>query len=163
MRPLLLLCFCCLLAPALRGQRILLIEKQNSARTQKLFEGDYIQYRLAGDQQWYAGAIRELRPDVQLIAFDDRYVDLSNMTMLRRDRGWARPLGITLGTFGVAWSAFAAIGTATDGNPDTNYRWSDLAVTGTSLGLGLLIPTLFGARKIRLGDRHRLRIIDISF
>jgi hypothetical protein len=165
MRLLLLFSLLCLLAPSLQGQRILLIEKRNSAQTRKLFIGDYIQYQLAGEEAWQEGEIRDLRYDLQLIVLDDRYVDISKVGMLRWQPGWAQPIGISLLTFGVSWSGFAFIGTLTDGDPNTRYRWSDLGVTLTSAGLGLLIPTLFGNRRLRLGDRgrHRLRIVDITF
>jgi hypothetical protein len=149
----------------LSAQRVILVEKRNSPRTQKIFAGDYIQYRLIDDEQWYTGQIEELRPDQQLIGFEDRYVAISGIRQMRRGRPGAQRLGIMLGTFGVAWSGFAAIGTATDGDPDTRYQWSDAAVTGIAGGLGLLLPALFGNQKTRVGpdQRRRLRIVDISF
>ena len=163
MRLLLLFSLLFFMLPALSGQRILLLEKRNSPQTRKLFIGDYIQYQLAGEEDWYEGEIRDLRYDLQLIVLDDRYVPIDKIDMLRWRQGWAQPLGISLITFGVSWSGFAFIGTLTDGNPDTHYRWSDLGVTLTSAGLGFLLPTLFGNRRMRLGDRRRLRIVDITF
>jgi hypothetical protein len=149
----------------LHAQRVILVEKRNTARTQKIFTGDYIQYRLVDDEQWYQGFIEELRPDQQLIGFEDRYVAIDQIRQLRRGRPGAQNLGIMLGAFGLAWSGFAAIGTATDGDPDTSYRWSDAAVTGVAGGLGLLLPALFGTKKTKVGpdQRRRLRIVDISF
>lgn len=160
-----LLFFICFLSTMAFSQRVMLIEKKNKARTQKLYEGDYIQYRLADDEQWYAGEIFELRDDIQAITFDDRLVNINNITSLRQRRSWPRALGYTLLSFGAAWSGFALIGTATDGDPSTNYRWSDAGVSAVSMGTGALLPLLFGNKTMKIGDgqRTQLRIIDISF
>lgn len=148
-----------------QAQRILLLETKNSAQTEKYFIGDYLQYRLTDDEQWYDGHLYELREDQQLIVFEDRFVTLEEVRTLKRRRSGPRTFAVMLGTFGLAWSGFAAIGTATDGNPDTNYRWSDAAVTGVSIGLGAMLQLLWGTQKRRVGpdQRRRLRIIDISF
>ncbi len=149
----------------LSAQRVLLVEKRNSPRTQKLYAGDFIQYRLFGEEDWYRGEIYDLRADEQLIVLEDRYIDIQQVEMFRYGRPWSSAAGTGLTTFGVSWSFFALVGTATDGNPDTSYRWSDAMVSATSIGLGLLIPRLFGRRKMRFGEeeKRRLRIIDISF
>ena len=158
----LLLLVCC---GQLSAQRVLLIEKINSPTTQKLYAGDYIQYRLVDDEDWYRGDIYELREDAQLIVFEDRYVPIDQVEMFRRGKPWATAVGTGLTTFGISWSFFALVGTATDGNPDTSYRASDAVVSGISLGLGFLIPRLFGRQKLRFGEgrKYRLRIIDVSF
>ena len=147
------------------AQRVLLVEKLNSAQTTKLYVGSYIQYRLVDDKTWYGERIYDLREDTQALVFPDRYVPIENIVMMRQRKPAAKALGLMLVTFGLSWSGFAAIGTATDGNPDTNYRWSDAAVTGVSVGTGMLLPALFGTRKMRFGEdrRMRLRIIDITF
>lgn len=149
----------------LSAQRVLLIEKNNSPRTTKIYTGDYIQYRLTGEKDWFGDHIYELRDDVQALVFPDRYVSIADIDRMREGRPWARNIGLMLMTFGASWSGFAAIGTLTDGDPDTNYRWSDAAVTGISVGTGLLLPALFGSRRLRFGENSnlRLRIVDISF
>ena len=149
----------------LGAQIMLLLEKNNSARTEKLYTGNYIQYRLADDDQWYGDYIYDLREDIQAIVFQDRFVSIADITMIRQGRPTAKNLGLMLTTFGVSWSGFAAIGTATDGDPDTNYRASDAIVTGVAAGVGLLLPAVFGTRKRKLGSdkKYRLRVVDITF
>ncbi|PSR11071.1 MAG: hypothetical protein DA408_19245 [Bacteroidetes bacterium] len=162
---LILLCYLLFTILPARAQRVLLIEKSGSARTTKLYTGSYIQYRLADDKQWFGDRIYDLRDDTQALVFADRYVNLADISMLRQGKPWARNFGAMLITFGVAWSGFAAIGTATDGDPTTGYRRSDALVTAISAGTGLLLPALFGTRRMRLGEGKnlRLRIVDISF
>lgn len=153
------------LAGGLSAQRVLLVEKLNSPRTLKIYEGNYIQYRLVDDKDWYRGRIEGLRDDVQLIAFEDRLVPLADVATLRQGRSWARNIGTMLTTFGVAWSLFAVVGTATDGNPDTRYEWSDAIVTGAFSGTGLVLPLVLGDKRMHVGEgkKRRLRIIDIRF
>ena len=154
-----------LLFSSVQAQRVLLIEKPNSAQTMKLYAGSYIQYRVVGDDTWYGEHIYDLRDDTQAVVFPDRYLPIADIAMMRQRRPVARALGLTLLTFGLSWSGFAAIGTATDGDPETNYQVSDAVVTGIAAGSGLLLPALFGTRRMRFGEgqRFRLRIIDISF
>lgn len=159
------LLLCLGLLPTLTAQRVLLIEKLNSAQTTKLYSGDYIQYRLMGEKEWYGERIYDLRDDTQALVFPDRYVQLSEIAMLRQGKPWAKNIGLLLVTFGVSWSGIALLGTATDGDPDTGYRSGDALVTGISVGTGVLLPALFGTRRLRFGEeqRWRLRIVDISF
>jgi len=147
------------------SQQILLLEKINSAQTEKIYEGSYLQYQVAEDDSWYGGEIVELREDIQALIFTDRIVSLDRIVRLRQRRSWPFNLGYSLATFGTAWSGFALIGTATDGDPDTRYRGSDAIVSGVSIGTGLLVAAVFGNKKIRVGDgrKRRLRIIDVSF
>ncbi len=152
-----------LLAPAAQGQRVLLIEKSGSAKTQKIFEGQYIEYRLRDDEDWYPGDIREFRIDQNLIELDDRYIKLDEIDAFRYSRGWSQALGYSLVTFGVSWSGFALIGNWTDGDPETKYGSGDAIVTGTSIGLGVLMSQLFKHKVVRFGGRKRLRMVDISF
>ncbi|MEL6660791.1 MAG: hypothetical protein AAFN81_33570 [Bacteroidota bacterium] len=149
----------------LQAQRVLLIEKLNSAQTTKLYAGSYIQYRIVGDDSWYGEHIYDLRDDTQSLVFPNHYVPISEITMLRQRRPAVQGLGITLITFGLSWSGYAAIGTATDNDPNTNYRTSDAIVTAVASGTGLLLPALFGTKRMRFGEgeRLRLRIIDITF
>ncbi|MEO1653405.1 MAG: hypothetical protein AAFU64_07670, partial [Bacteroidota bacterium] len=87
---------------------------------------------------------------------------INNISALKYERGWPSFAQTTIGSFGLAWSGFALVGTLTDGDPDSNYRWSDAMVTGTSLLIALTLPKLFGTKKVKFGKRKRLRKIDLS-
>lgn len=144
-------------------QKILQIERYGKAKTQKIFIGQPITYQLkdAREYGWYTGVIEDYMVDDNLIVFKDRLINIDNIHSLKYERGWPSFAKYTLGTFGLAWSGFALIGTATDGDPTTSYRWSDALVTGTSLLFGLGLPKLFGTKKIKFGKRKRLRMLDL--
>ena len=152
------------LLPALpsSAQKILQIEKRNSPKTTKIFIGDEIMYRLPNDKTWYTGFITDLLVEEKLIALEDRYLPLDSITALGSYRPWSKAAGTSLFFFGAGWSGMALVGTLTDGNPSTHYRWSDAAVTGAAWGLSYLTPRLFRYRKIKIGKRRRLRLLDLN-
>jgi hypothetical protein len=152
----------CAMAP-LTAQRYLLVETANRAQTLKIQEGSTLTYRMQGESDWLTGKIVELRADQQLVAIDNYYLDIRKVDALRQTRPWALPTGVMLTTFGAAWSGFALIGKATDGNPDTRYEARDAVISGVSLGVGLAIGRLLRHKVLKLGDRRRLRIVDVSF
>ena len=145
------------------AQRVILIEKAGSARTQKIYEGQYLNFRLQGDDIWYEGDIMNLRVDQNLIEFGDRYVELDKIEALRRPKGWSQALGYSLLTFGVSWSGFALVGKLTDGDPETHYDGRDAIISGVSMGLGFGLSQLFRYKVYRFGKNRRLRMVDISF
>jgi hypothetical protein len=163
MRLLLLFFACCLLPGIVSGQKVLQIEKFGKAKTEKIDIGSYLIYQVNNDNIWSEGFIRDLRVDQNIIEFDDRFVNLDDITALRYERRWPKQLGTQLALFGVAWSGFALIGTLTDNNPDTNYRWSDAVVTGASVGIGLSLPLFVKDKTVKLGKRKRMRMLDLSF
>lgn len=144
------------------AQKVLQIERLGSARTQKLSIGTALTYQLHGDPVWYSGEIVNLLPEDSIVLFNNRYIKVDKIRAFRWDLGWPRSVGRQLFWFGAGWSGFALIGTATDGNPDTQYEWSDAAVTGTSLATSWLLPRIFKYRKIRFGKNRRLRALDLD-
>lgn len=138
------------------------MEKSGSYKTQKMYIGEEITYRLHGDDYWYHSAIRDLLVDEKLIVFHDRYVHMDSIAAFRWDRNGMRAIGKQLFWFGLGWSGYAAIGTLTDGNPESNYRWSDAIVTGGSWLLALIAPKMFRYKKRKFGKRRRLRMLDLT-
>ena len=154
---------CCLIGLSLSAQKYLQIEKYGSPYTEKLELGSFLTYQVENDNIWYQGYMRDLRFDINVIEFDDRFVNLDNITAFQFERRWPKTIGTQLLLLGVAWSGWALIGTLTDGDPDSNYRWSDAVVTGASAGIGLTLPIVFGKKTIKFGGKKRLRMVDIRF
>ncbi len=147
----------------LAAQKVLQIEKFGSPKTEKIFIGQPISYRLQGEKGFRLAYIEGFRIEDSLIVLGDRYVNVYDIKALRFERNWPRAARSMLFWFGIGWSGFAAIGTATDGNPDSRYRWPDAIVSATSLSLSYAILPIFRYKTIRLGKRHRLRLLDLNF
>ena len=154
-----------LLTFALPGsaQQVMQIETYGKARTKKIYPGQTIQYRLKNQKNdWLTGAVESYRMEERLVVLTDRYVHVDSIAALRYDRRWSKAVGTQMFWFGAAWSAFAAIGALTDGDPSSNYEWSDAAVTGGFWLGSFLTPRLFRYRYYKMDGRHRLRLVDLQ-
>lgn len=160
---LLLFCFFSF-SPALFSQKVLQIEKYGKAKTEKIFIGQPLTFQIQelGEPVWYTAVVEDLFVKDSVVLLGPRYIHIKNIEALKYDRGWTKVANRSLLTFGLSWSGFAFIGTLTDNDPNTSYRWSDAAVTGTSVLLALAIPKVFGTRKIKLGKRRRLRMLNLN-
>lgn len=151
-----------LTSSALWPQKVLQIEKRGVAKTKKIFIDAELTYQVKGDDYWYRGAIKDFLVEENIIVFYDRFVHVDSIAAFRYDRQKMGALGKQVLWFGLAWSAYALVGTATDGNPETHYEWSDAAVTGASALTGWIIPKLFRYKLVKFGKRKRLRLLDLS-
>ena len=145
------------------AQKVLQIERYGKAKTEKFYVGQELTFKLKGDEEWQSAYIEGLLVEENIVLLGPRYVRLDSISALRFTRNWTKAASLTLFWFGTGWSAFALIGTATDGDPETKYQASDAIVTGTSWFLAFIIPRLFKYKKIKFGEKKRLRMLDLSF
>lgn len=145
------------------AQKVIQIERYGRAKTEKIFIGEGIEYRLKDGKEWRYAVIEDINVEQNLIVLADRYLDPEKIDAFRYYRPYSQKLGLQVMTFGVAWSGYALIGTAVDGNPDTKYRLSDGIVTASAIAAGIGIAKLLKYKKIKFGKRKRLRLVDITF
>lgn len=151
------------LTPFLPAQKVMLFEKLTASKSERVYEGEWLKFRMKGDKFYQEGPIREMRPDIQALVINDRYVMLDQIDVIHRGKTFGAAAGYGLATFGVGWSFWGLVGNATDGDPLTKYEDRDLMISLTSIGTGLLINQLFGQRKYKTGKYKRLRVVDTSF
>lgn len=147
----------------LQAQKVLQIEKYGSPKTEKMFIGHSFSYKVKNDDAWRHAYIEDLLVDQNVIQLGRTYVKLEDIEAIRYDRKFGRRAQNTLLIFGLSWSGYALVGTATDGNPETNYEWSDAIVTTSTALVGLALPKIFRYKTIRFGKRKRLRMLDLDF
>ena len=160
-----LICCSCLLlfASICTAQKVLQIEKFGSAKTEKLPIGTTITYKLYEQESYLTGTIRDINIEQGLLEMSDRYVKVEDIEALRFDRSSAKGLSTGLFWMGIGWSGWALIGTATDDNPDTNYRWSDAIVTATAVAGSWAISRLMRHKVLKMNKRYNLRLLDLPF
>lgn len=163
MRLVILLCLTLAVAHGLSAQKVLQIEKYGNPNSQKIQIGTMLDYRLKGEEDFREGYIEDLRVKDSLIVFGDRYVKVHDIAELRFPRTWGKTIGTSLMILGGAWSGFALIGYATDGNPETSYSSRDAVISAASAGLGYALTKLIRYKRIRMDKRHRLRLLDLRF
>lgn len=146
-----------------RAQNVLLFEKLTSSSSERMYEGETLKFRMKGDKFWQEGPIREMRPDIQALVINDRFIMLDEIDVVHQGGTVAGAVGYSLMTFGVGWSFWAVAGNYTDGDPLTNYESRDLMVTLTSVGTGFLLSRLLGRKRFKTGRYKRLRVVDTNF
>lgn len=155
------LLFCLLLAfSPLYGQKMLLLERANRAKTTKLYVGETLRYSLVGDDKyWYERTITELLPESNMLLLDNFPVRLTDIAAIRvRRRPIIRLVGATAFTFGASLILATTVAAL---YRDRNTRYGLLYGTGAaSLGLGYAAST---RRMLKMGEKHRLRLIEIKF
>lgn len=163
MRLFTLLCLVLFSAFALSAQKVLQVEKFGDPESQKIQIGAILDYRLKGEEVFREGYIEDIRVEDSLIVFGDRYVNVNDIAVLRFPRTWGKTVGTSLMVLGGAWSGFALIGYATDGDPETSYSTNDAIVTAASATLGFALMKLVRYKKVRIDKRYRLRLLDLRF
>ena len=160
MRHFILFAACCLWLPsAAAAQKFLQLEKANKARTDKFFVGQDITYRLKDSSEWFTSTITDVQMDAQLVAFDWKTVPVGNIEAIRlRHAPILRSLGPMFMIFGASWAGFSLVGAAFD-----QYKLTagTAIVSGTGLASGFILHQIFRHKRIRLGERRRLRAVEI--
>ena len=153
-----LVIFCC--SSSLFSQKMLLLERANSAKTTKMYIGDRLIFRLAGDENyWYERTITDILPEGNSLLLDNYLVKVSDIAAIKvNKKGIVRIAGgalLSLGiSLGIATSAAALY-------QDKDQRYPVLlGIIGGSL---ISSRFLLKKRKLYLNEKHRLRPIEIKF
>lgn len=153
----------CLLTQPLFAQKILQVEKKNSPKTRKFYIGNEIVFRLGEDKSWYTRTIRDIRPEEGIILVEDGIVRIDEITSLKNVPG--SQAGTTIGnmllTFGLGWMLFSAIDSLVSEDKDFTIGLDAFSIP--ALGSGALIRGIWGNQQFKIGDKWRLRLLDISF
>lgn len=160
---LLTLLFITFLCTGVRAQKVLLFEKLTSSSSERMLEGERLKFKMKGDKFWQEGPIREMRPDIQALVINDRFIMLDEIATVHQGTTIAGAAGYSLMTFGVGWSFWSVAGNYTDGDPATRYETRDLMVTLTTAGTGFLLARVLGRKRFKTGKYKRLRVVDTSF
>lgn len=143
------------------GQKMLLLERANRARTTKLFIGDELRFRLVGEEDyWYRRTISDILPESNSLMLDNFAVKLPDIQTLKVQR---KPIWRVIGGAGISLGATLAFATTVGrfGFQDKEINAPKLyGIALASFGAGWYLST---PRKLKLGEKHRLRIVEITF
>lgn len=142
----------------LSAQKILQLERFGSAKVKKFYIGDELTYRVKGDKTWYTGTIQNLIIEENIILFENRFIKLENITILRERQGWSQKLGNQLYFFALSWLGFSSAGTLVG----WEFRWDTVIIAGSAVATGWLIKKIFKYKKYKIGKKRRLRLLDLT-
>ena len=144
------------------AQQYLLIEKAGNPRTERIKIYDELTFQLKDEDVWYTRQILGLNADAQLIQLGDSWLPLSDITRihLKRQRAWANVIGGALQGGGASMILTDLWFTIRNQHFLTEGGWEFGLV---NIGVGTLVRSLFSPIKYKLGNKHRLRIVDLTF
>ena len=143
-----------------QAQVFLQVEKFNDPRTLKIQPGEYLTYTLKEyPDVWRKEQIQAIDYEGNMIVFDEGFRTLEELDKIRLYRGWAKAIGYGLMQFSAGWYLFGGIATVTQSDYTMSER--EIVIGGIFAAVGFVIKQLFYKRTIKLGKRHRLRIVDI--
>jgi hypothetical protein len=143
------------------GQIFLQLEVDREVIPIRFAPGDLLTFKsIEGGDEWQTRRIERLIPDDQIVVFSDSWLELKDITRIkvRNQPGWI--VGKILTTFGSAWFVFGGIAHLAT---DYTFTWRDFTIGAVGVGLGWLITKFASSRTYKVGKKHRLRIVDISF
>jgi hypothetical protein len=142
----------------LSAQVFLQLEKYENPVAEKYFIGDYIIYKHADyDDGWRKERIERINLEAQSIMTSGSFVEISEIGQVRTYNGGVKAAAMSLKVFGAAWLVYggiAYVGDNFDFGPDT------AAIGLGSLAAGWLLQKLFYKNTYKIGNRHRVRLMD---
>ena len=156
------LLFAALIFPTLAsGQKMLLLERANRAKTTKYYIGQVLRFRLVGEEDyWYDRRITDILPESNTLLLGDVPVKVADIAAIRvYQRPIWRIVGGALLTFGGTMAIAATAGRFAYNDRDLRLgRLYGTSVVSAATGVYLLKK-----RTLRMGDTHRLRAIEVRF
>ena len=142
------------------SQIYLQIETKNNPKTSKLYQGMLIEYaRKDYPKIWRKSEIMGIIPETDLLLMEDNYIKPSDIVALRYDRPVVSGIGKKMMQASAVWFVYG--GLATLGIDDYTISTREIVYGVSAASIGYLLRKIFGKRKMKIGNRRRLRIVDI--
>jgi hypothetical protein len=145
------------------AQKIVQLEKSGSLRTQRLYIGDEIVFKLKNDETgWYERVINDIDPIRKLIILHDVVIHVDSIDSVQLPAKAFLPVlfggafqvgGINLILFNLYYSIFR----------DQKLEWTSIAFGGINYLVGTLIRKIGRQKIFRTGVRKRIRLLDLNF
>ena len=144
------------------AQKFLQIEKAGSFKVEKFYIGNEITFQTKENKrEWQTAVIKDLILDEDILVFSKGMVKMKDIYKIKTFHGQtrAKKIAYSLYSFGAGWILFSLVDAVFGGI----LTWSVAIVSGTAFTTGWLIRKLFSTRTYKMGNRRRLRILDLTF
>lgn len=148
--------------PQLLSQQYVLIEKRGNPHTERIAMYEKLTFQLRDDNTWHTRQILGMDAKGQMIELGDAWIPLSDLTRLKlqRQRTWVNIIGTALQAGGAGMILFDMYHTV-QGDPEYSQGGWESGLVNIAVGTGM--KALLAPIKYRLGGKHRLRIVDLTF
>ena len=144
------------------SQVFLQLERYNNPKSIKFYEGDKLEFRLKEfPDTWRSGMIIDLKPEEQLVLFQETYYHINDFSELRLRYPAVKSIGNKLMQFSGAWYLYGGI--ASLASSEYGMSKKEILLGGSVAALGFLTKKLFYKKRVKLGNKKRLRVMDIRF
>jgi hypothetical protein len=150
--------------PPATAQKVLLIEKAGNPRTERISLFDEITFTLKGDDRiWYKRQILDMDVNAQLLLLGDTWTPITDISRIRliRQRTWANLIGGALMGGGVGMILGDLWYTVARNSHRYTEGGIEFGLLNIAVGAGIM--EVFSPIKYKLGDRRRLRAVDLTY
>jgi len=143
------------------AQTYLYLEDMTQVRAIKIPVGSTISIKTIDNPEWTSYTISRLLDQDGLILHPSGMIDITDITHLRRQRPWVKALAYSLQTFGVAWGLYGGIVLLANPSGTTLpivITWSVIPIAAA-----FLMKKIWLYKKYKIGNKNRLKILDLSF
>jgi len=168
MKPMIPLIFLTILAFAFAGsgltaQKYLQLERSGSLKVERFTREDKLRFKLYDDNVgWYERVIEDLNPSAQMVQLGTGWHEVQEISelWLYRKRVWPNIIGIALQAGGASMVLGDLYNTIRGDAYRTQGGW-EFGLVNLAVGTGLRMALSPIRRK--MGDKNRLRVIDLTF
>ena len=160
--------FFVLLSQLVKAQKFIQLELPGDPIANKYFAGSSIAYKLKDyPDEYFNKVIKKIDIENEILVFDDGYIEVADITHIRRFRPWVKALGYSLNTFGAVWITYGILGDAFSdddglGNEGTRFGWDTAIIGGTAIITGWIMRKWLYKKDYKLGKHASLRMLDIT-
>lgn len=143
------------------GQILLQLEKYKVDQAEKFYIGQRITFKTKDfPDDWRSERIERIIPSDSLIIVETGMVNINDIIEFRTFNESVNLVSTALKTFAIAWMVYGGLAYVA---ADFDFGWDTAIVGGTAFVSGWLLKKLFYKNTYKLGGKHRLRIIDITW
>lgn len=146
-----------------KAQVFLQLEMKNDPETIKFSRGDVLTFKTKSQpKEWISREIIDIKVSENVVVFEDGFRHLEEIISIRLYRRTFDNFTKMIQKFAVGWLVFGGLSLLVV--PDSTIPLGALLVSsGAFYGTGWLLNKLFKYRKVKLGSRYRLRLLDLRF
>jgi hypothetical protein len=141
------------------AQKFLLLERANDPKTVRFYPGERIKFRLEGEEDyWYKRTLQDVLPESNCVMMDNYLVKVNEIAAIKRP-----PRTI----WRITGGAFLSLGIGLTFSTTAAFIFRDSynypLLYGSAGALLLSSRYMLRSRTVKMGDRYRLRPMEIKF
>lgn len=150
------------------AQKFIQLELPGDPIATKYFEGSSIAYKVVDyPDEYFDKTISKIDIENNLLVFNDGFINVDDITHIRRYRPWAKALGYSLNAFGAVWLGYGALAAAFAqddgrGNEGSRFGWDTAIIGTTAIVAGWILRKWLYKKDYKIGKHARLRMLDIT-